>query len=162
MVDISKLLFDLSRRGHGYLVREVWRSQGEPVCSQTKTSTITVSDYRLTVFRRRCNYETWITDTRSWISVEGTATQKNYHRHLDLRSNDTQAGIEFLALLLNHHSTVFCMSSSNVNVQPLRDSFNGLKTWKSHGDMQGVWHFPQHAIQSLLNSVGHRWTGTVV
>lgn len=51
---------------------------------------------------------------------------------------------KFLALLLNHYTTVFCML--------LRAFLNGLKMWKSHGDIQGVWHCLQHAIRRFLNS----------
>jgi len=40
---------------------------------------------------------------------------------------------KFLALLLNHCTTVFCMSSCDENVQPLMAFFNGLNMWKSHG-----------------------------
>ena len=68
---------------------------------------------------------------------------------------------KFPALLLNHYTTVFCMSSCDENVQPLRAFFNGLKMWKSHGDMEGVWHCPQHARRRFLNSVGHTEAGTV-
>jgi len=34
---------------------------------------------------------------------------------------------KFLALLLNHYTIVFCMSSCDENVQPLRAVFKGLK-----------------------------------
>jgi hypothetical protein len=34
---------------------------------------------------------------------------------------------KFLALLLNHYTTVFCMSSCDENIQPMRAFFNGLK-----------------------------------
>jgi hypothetical protein len=54
------------------------------------------------------------------------------------------------------------MSSCDENVQPLRAFFNGLKMWKSHGDRQGVWHCPQHAIRRFLNSVGHKQADTAV
>jgi hypothetical protein len=66
---------------------------------------------------------------------------------------------KFLALLLNHYTTVFCMSSCDENVQLPRAFLNGLKTWKSHGDMQGVWHCPQYAIRRFLKSVGHKRGG---
>lgn len=68
---------------------------------------------------------------------------------------------KYLAMLLNHYTTVFCMSSCDENVQPLRAFFNGLKMWKSRGDMEGVWHCPQHAMRRFLNSVGHKEAGTV-
>lgn len=167
MVDISKLLFDLSRRGHRYAVREVWRSQGEPVCSETKTGIITVSDHRLIIFRRSCNYGAWTTDTRPWI-LGWTHYNRKKSPQAPRREIPTAhkpaypVGSEILALLLNHRNAVFWMSSSDVNVQTLRDIFNGLETWTAHGDMQGVWHFPQHAIQWLLNSASHKWTGTVL
>lgn len=120
----------------------------------------------LQFFRRRCNYGTWTTETRSRIlSVEGTAKEKYHHLETWVPMIHKPAYLvdtKLLALLLNHYNTVFCMSSCDENVQPLWAFFNGLKMWKSHGDMQGVWHCPQHAIRRFLNSVRHKEAGTVV
>jgi hypothetical protein len=41
---------------------------------------------------------------------------------------------EFLGLLPKGCNTASCTLLSDVNVRPLRASFNGPKTWKSHGD----------------------------
>lgn len=114
----------------------------------------------------------WLWDTNNWNPFQNPLSWGQCNRKISppafrsefqwYTSQNISCDTKFLALLLNHYVTVFCMSSCDENVQPLRAFFNVLKMWKSHGDTQGVWYCPQHAIRRFLNSVGHKEVGTVV